>query len=142
MRRTTPIIHKTRTQVVVKALRKKILSGYITAGEPLRQSALTNELNVSRIPVREVLLQLEVLIRFKAHQGTMITEFPVKKITELFKLRAMIETNLLPKAIPNLEDEHLLQTEKILDELESAFKREDTIVNWSEFYTSLYQAAQ
>ena len=40
-------------------LREKILSGEISAGQPLRQAALADELNVSRIPVREALLKLE-----------------------------------------------------------------------------------
>ncbi len=40
------IVHKTRTQLVVEALRNKILSGEIAAGEALRQAALAEELNV------------------------------------------------------------------------------------------------
>lgn len=63
--------YKTRTQVVVEEIRKRILSGSIKAGEPLRQAALAEELNVSRIPVREALLQLEAegLVEFEAHKG-------------------------------------------------------------------------
>lgn len=128
-------------------LREKILSGDIAAGEPLRQSALADELNVSRIPVREALLQLEAegLVKFEAHKGATATELSVDQVTELFELRALIETDLLAKAIPNLRDEHLLQAEKVLDELESAFKEEDAVASWSElntqFHTCLYQAA-
>lgn len=148
MSRSTPIIHKTRTQVVVEVLREKILSGDIAAGEPLRQSALADELNVSRIPVREALLQLEAegLVKFEPHKGATATELSVEQVTELFELRALIETDLLAKAIPNLRDEHLLQAEKVLDELESAFKQEDAVASWSElntqFHTCLYQAAE
>ena len=46
------IVYKTRTQLVVETIREKILSGEIKAGQPLRQAALAQELNVSRIPVR------------------------------------------------------------------------------------------
>lgn len=147
MSRSTPIIHKTRTQVVVEVLREKILSGDIAAGEPLRQSALAEELNVSRIPVREALLQLEAegLVKFEAHKGATATVLSVEQVTELFELRAMIETDLLAKAIPNLTDEDFLQAEKVLDELESAFKHEDAVATWSElntrFHTCLYQPA-
>ncbi|ACA87100.1 GntR family transcriptional regulator [Shewanella woodyi] len=147
MSRSTPIIHKTRTQVVVEVLREKILSGDIAAGEPLRQSALAEELNVSRIPVREALLQLEAegLVKFEAHKGATATELSVEQVTELFELRAMIETDLLAKAIPNLQDEDFLQAEKVLGELESAFKQEDAVATWSElntrFHTCLYSPA-
>ena len=79
MSRSTPIIHKTRTQVVVEVLREKILSGDIAAGEPLRQSALADELNVSRIPVREALLQLEAegLLKFEPHKVDTSTKLSV-----------------------------------------------------------------
>lgn len=147
MSRTTPIVHKTRTQVVVEVLREKILSGEIAAGEPLRQSALAEALNVSRIPVREALLQLEAegLVKFEAHKGATATELSVDQVTELFELRALIETDLLAKAIPNLDDEMLAQAQGYLDELEAAFQQEDAVSSWSElntkFHTCLYQAA-
>lgn len=101
MSRTTPIVHKTRTQLVVEVLRERILSGDIAAGEPLRQSALAEALNVSRIPVREALLQLEAegLVKFEPHKGATATVLSVEQVTELFELRAMIETDLLAKAI-------------------------------------------
>ena len=53
------ITRKTVTSSVVDVLREKIISHEIEAGTPLRQNALADELNVSRIPVREALLQLE-----------------------------------------------------------------------------------
>ena len=110
MSQSTHLIHKTSTQVVVEVLREKILSGDIAAGEPLRQSALAEELNVSRIPVREALLQLESedLVKFEANKGPTATELPVEQVTKTFELRAMIETNLLAKAIPNFKNEDFL----------------------------------
>ncbi|WP_298775298.1 GntR family transcriptional regulator [uncultured Shewanella sp.] len=144
---SSPIIHKTRTQVVVEVLREKILSGHIKAGEPLRQSALADELNVSRIPIREALLQLEAegLVRFEAHKGATATELSVEQVTELFELRALIETELLAKAIMNMQDEDIEKAEHILIELEFAFKQKQSVSSWSElnrqFHTSLYQAA-
>ncbi|NMH66134.1 GntR family transcriptional regulator [Shewanella salipaludis] len=147
MSRTTPIVHKTRTQVVVEVLRERILSGEIAAGEPLRQSALAEQLNVSRIPVREALLQLEAegLVKFEAHKGATATVLSVEQVTELFELRAMIETDLLAKAIPNLQDADLQQAEKVLEQMESAFKQEDAVASWSDlntrFHTCLYRAA-
>ncbi|MBM7073889.1 GntR family transcriptional regulator [Shewanella sp. OPT22] len=147
MSQTTPIVHKTRTQVVVEVLREKILSGEIAAGEPLRQSALAESLNVSRIPVREALLQLEAegLVKFEAHKGATATKLSVEQVAELFELRSMIETDLLIKAIPNLSTEDFLEAEQVLELLESAFKKENAVASWSElntqFHTCLYQAA-
>ncbi|WP_372771204.1 GntR family transcriptional regulator, partial [Pseudoalteromonas sp.] len=62
------LAYKTRTEFVVDAIREKILKGEVKAGQPLRQAALAEELDVSRIPVREALLQLEAegLVKFQA----------------------------------------------------------------------------
>ncbi|HBF47370.1 MAG TPA: GntR family transcriptional regulator, partial [Shewanella frigidimarina] len=119
-----PIIHKTRTQLVVEALRERILSGHIQGGEPLRQSAIAEQLNVSRIPVREALVQLEAegLINFEPHKGATATLLSVEQVTELFELRAMIESDLLAKAIPNLSDNDIAEAEAVLVKLELAFK--------------------
>lgn len=147
MSQPTPIIHKTRTQIVVEVLREKILSGDIAAGQPLRQSALAESLNVSRIPVREALVQLEAegLVKFEAHKGATATELSVEQVTELFELRALIETDLLKKAIPNLSTDDLAQAKSVLDEMEVAFRQTDSVASWSElntrFHTCLYQAA-
>ncbi|MCL1051799.1 GntR family transcriptional regulator [Shewanella abyssi] len=147
MSRITPIVHKTRTQVVVEVLREKILSGEIAAGMPLRQSALADEMNVSRIPVREALLQLEAegLVKFEAHKGATATTLSAVQVTELFDLRALIESDLLAKAIPNMTEEDLAEAESILDSLDVAFQDKDQIESWSglnsQFHTCLYRAA-
>ena len=142
-----PIIHKTRTQLVVEALRERILSGDIKGGEPLRQSAIAAQLNVSRIPVREALVQLEAegLVNFEPHKGATATMLSVQQVSELFELRAMIESDLLSKAIPNLQDVDIEEAERVLGLLETAFKRQDSVASWSElntqFHTCLYKAA-
>ncbi len=143
----TPIMHKTRTQLVVEALRERILSGEIKGGEPIRQSAIANSLNVSRIPVREALVQLEAegLVHFEPHKGASATLLSVEQVTELFELRVMIESDLLARAIPNLQPHDFEQAEQVLDKLESAFKHQNSVSSWSElnteFHTCLYKAA-
>ena len=96
---------------------ERILSGDIAAGEPLQTSALAEALNVSRIPVREVLLQLEAegLVKFEPHKGATATVLSVEQVTELFELCAMIETDLLAKAIPLLQEADLEKAERVLN---------------------------
>ena len=139
--------YKTRTQVVVEAIREKILTGAIKAGEPLRQAALADELKVSRIPVREALLQLEAegLVEFEAHKGATATRLSAEQVTELFELRALLECELLRLAIPKLTEAELAQSEQLLQQMASAFHDVGTKSSWSElntrFHLSLYKAA-
>jgi len=142
------IEHKTRTQLVAEAIREKILSGEIKAGEPLRQAALAEELNVSRIPVREALLQLEAegLVNFEAHKGATATQLSADQIDEIFDLRALLEAELLRHSIPQLTARDLLEAEAILYDLEEAVERGDTQISTgqlnAQFHAKLYSKAQ
>lgn len=141
------IVYKTRTQLVVETLREKILSGEIKAGQPLRQAALAEELNVSRIPVREALLQLEAegLVTFEPHKGATATELNASQVDELFELRAMLEGDLLASSIPNLSNEKLAEATDILAKLNKALGKENAANTWSElnsdYHNCLYSGA-
>ncbi|TMN86573.1 GntR family transcriptional regulator [Pseudoalteromonas phenolica] len=141
------IEHKTRTQLVAEAIREKILSGEIKAGEPLRQAALAEELNVSRIPVREALLQLEAegLVNFEAHKGATATQLSADQIDEIFDLRALLEAELLSHSIQKLTPRDLLEAEAVLYDLEEAVERGDTQLATgklnAEFHGKLYSKA-
>ena len=134
------IVYKTRTQLVVETLREKILSGEIKAGQPLRQAALADELNVSRIPVREALLQLEAegLVAFEPHKGATATELSASQVDELFELRAMLESELLASSLPNISDEMLDQASDILARLNKALDKENAANTWSELNSSYH----
>jgi len=141
------IVYKTRTQMVVEVLREKILSGQIKAGDPLRQDALAKEFNVSRIPVREALLQLEAqgLVHFEAHKGAIATELSPGKIQELFELRALLECHLLEQAMDKMQDLHIARAEKILESFEEAVESGTRVEKWSDlnyaYHEALYQPA-
>lgn len=139
---------KTRTQVVVEAIRSQILSGQIKAGEPLRQAALAEQLNVSRIPIREALLQLEAegLVKFEPHKGATATEISPELIDELFELRALLEADLLTRSIPLLTDDDLNLAEQTLARLDEALQSPDHADLWpslnTEFHRCLYKAVR
>lgn len=135
-------VYKTRTQMVADILREKILSGEIVAGEPLRQDAIAKEFNVSRIPVREALLQLEAqgLVLFEAHKGATATELCPAKIHELFELRALVECHVLESAIEHMTEEDFATAEKVLHAFEAAVESGDRIETWSDLNYTLHEA--
>ncbi|MBL4909229.1 MAG: GntR family transcriptional regulator [Alteromonadaceae bacterium] len=141
------IEYKTRTQLVVEILRERILNGEITAGQPLRQAALAEDLNVSRIPIREALLQLEAegLVAFEPHKGATATELNVDQVGELFELRAMLECDLLAASIENISDAALENAGEILAKLDQALGKENAANTWSElnsaYHNCLYSSA-
>lgn len=140
-------VYKTRTQMVADILRNKILSGEIVAGEALRQEALAKEFDVSRIPVREALLQLEAqgLVAFEPHKGAIATELSPAKIHELFQLRAMIECHVLENSIDNMTEADFDTADKIVQAFETAVETGSQVESWSDLnyqlHAALYKAA-
>jgi DNA-binding GntR family transcriptional regulator len=133
-------------ETLAESLRERILNGDIKEGEPLVQDVIAQEYAVSRMPVREALRQLEAcgLVEMKIHKGAVVTSLPTEQIAELYELRAMLECDMLARAIPRMTDEHLARARAIQIELEASFKRQDIgswgHLNW-EFHKSLYSAA-
>jgi len=87
---------------VAESLRERILDGEFKAGFPLRQDALASEFGVSRIPIREALMQLEAegLIKIHPHRGAIVSELSTEEVQELFALRALLEPRLLRIPLP------------------------------------------
>ena len=140
----SPVARKTITSSVVEILREKIISNEIKGGQPLRQDALANELSVSRIPVREALLQLEAegLVQFAPHKGAVATEISVAEVEELFGLRVLLECDVLKIALARMTEEDLENSETILAEFDELLEpgadtRAWGALNW-DFHHSLY----
>lgn len=139
---------KTRSQVVAEAIRQQILSGKIPSGAPLRQALIAQQLNVSRIPVREALLQLEAegLVKFEPHKGATATKLGAEHISELFDLRIMLECDMLQRSIPLLTPADIEHSKQLLKQLDNALQQLNVADRWAElnsqFHLSLYKAAR
>ncbi|MGI4953898.1 MAG: GntR family transcriptional regulator [Janthinobacterium lividum] len=131
---------------VAASLRDRILRGEFKDGEQLRQEAIATEYDVSRMPVREALRQLEAegLVRFQTHKGAIVTRLSPKEVGELFELRVLLEAELLAQALPRMEAADLDGSEAVLRQLEAAYARGDTAewgaLNWA-YHRSLYAPA-
>ena len=141
------VTRKTVTSSVVEILREKIISHEIGGGQPLRQDALAAQLNVSRIPIREALLQLEAegLVQFAPHKGAVATQVSAEEVDELFSLRSILETDLLVRALRKITDSELEKSQLILEEFDELLKPGADMHAWGalnwKFHKSLYVPA-
>ena len=128
------------------SLRERILSGEFPEGEALVQDAIAEEYDVSRMPVREALRQLEAmgLVAMRTHRGAIVTTLPTEEVEELFDLRALLEGDLLARAIPRMADRDLAEARAVLATLETSYQQGDMAswgrLNW-EFHRALYRPA-
>ncbi|MFO6464282.1 GntR family transcriptional regulator [Jannaschia sp. KMU-145] len=75
------------------AIRDRILSGAIQPGDRLRETALGDELGLSRTPVREAMRRLEQdgLLEHVPHRGVVVRRLDPQQITELYLIRGVLE---------------------------------------------------
>lgn len=140
------LLHKTISGATAAELRQRILDGVLPAGLALRQAALAEEFGISRIPLREALLQLEAegLVRISPHRGAVVSEISKKDVAEVFELRLLLEPRLLKWSAPNLKPQNYAQLRAILAEY-SAELRSNNPSRWGElntaFHSELYSQA-
>jgi DNA-binding GntR family transcriptional regulator len=128
------------------ALRRRILSGAFAEGEALRQDALAEEFGISRIPIREAFRQLaaEGLVTIHPHRGVVVSALSPDEVAELFDLRAMLEPDLIRRAVPRQSAADQAEAARILAEYATAIARGD-VNAWgelnTEFHLALYRPA-
>ena len=88
---------RTMSAQLTALVRSRIVSGAYAPGAALPQDALAAEFGVSKIPVREALLQLraEGLVDVYAHRGFQVRSLTQDEAHEIFRLRLALE----PQAI-------------------------------------------
>jgi DNA-binding GntR family transcriptional regulator len=118
----------TKQQAVYDALRREIMSGQLQPGETLVIDALAKRFQVSIIPVREALRQLqsERLIEIRAHTGVRVTPVDITALTEIFSLLGALETASALHALPLITDADLQELKSLLSVMESAAKSGDS----------------
>jgi DNA-binding GntR family transcriptional regulator len=137
------INRQTAADQVAEVLREKILSGELPAGQYIRQEAIAQELGVSRLPVREalVLLESQGLVQTEKYKGTFVASLSMREIEEIYALRGLLETFLLRRAFPNLDEQIFEQAEQIIERS----KKAKNLAEWAEFnwqfHTTLYEPA-
>ncbi len=81
------------TEAVEQTIRRAILEGRLAAGERLVEARISEELGVSRAPVREALARLAQrgLVVSLANRGTFVVRLGPEDVEELFALRVLLE---------------------------------------------------
>lgn len=145
-RKSRQIKRQSVPETLRESLQERILSGEIREGDWLVQDAIAEEYDVSRMPVREALRQLEAcgLVVMRTHRGAIVTSIPTEQVAELFELRALLECEVLQRALVRMTDRDIAEARTILEQLDASYARGDIAswgrLNW-EFHRRLYEPA-
>lgn len=113
-------------RMAYQALKESITSGKLAPGEIYNEMALAKELNISRTPVREALLELSTngLVTFLPRKGVVVNQYSTSDVEEIFEVRKAIELFCIEKVTLN-HSKDLKELEKIMADQKRALKIED-----------------
>ena len=145
-RKSRQIKRQSVPETLRESLQERILSGEIREGDWLIQDAIAEEYDVSRMPVREALRQLEAcgLVLMRTHRGAIVTSIPTEQVEELFELRAALECEVLRRALASMTDRDIAEARTLLSQLDASYGQGDIgswgRLNWA-FHRRLYEPA-
>jgi len=84
---------KSKKVAAYEALKKRIISNSLKPGDPLNERVLSEELRISKTPIREALQQLEKegFVENILHKGSFVSRISVQDIREIFEVREILE---------------------------------------------------
>lgn len=123
------IVRVTASEEIYQTLRSEILSLRFKPGEELNLQLLSEQLQVSRSPVRDALMKLsgDNLVDIFPQKGTRVSLIDLKQVEEERFLRKSLEEAAVKKFINTVTDTHLAQMEENILLQQKAMKEENFI---------------
>lgn len=110
---------------IEQQVRKAILNGTFRPGERLVETAIAEQLGVSRAPVREALsaLEREGIVVNVPRRGYSVIDFTDKDIDEVYSLRLLLEIGALRRAVYRFTEKDLAEMQRVLTKLDEAARQ-------------------
>ena len=135
---------ETGKDYVYRVLKGNIMCLELKPGELLSEAELAKKLNVSRTPIREVLIKLkaEILIEVKPQAGTYVSLIAWNLIEEAVFIRYNLEKEALKEACENFSEDILMEMEKCLFAQKLIAQKGDNLIEFhnldKEFHKLLF----
>ena len=145
----TPIPAMESADHAAEQIRDAIITGRLKPGERLVEKQLTEQLNMSRHPVREALrlLSREGFVEMRLNRGAVVTSLDAASILEVYEIRSALGNMALRHLLSgenNLRPADLKQLEKLANNALAFAKREnqdDSVRNDLAFQDAIIRAA-
>lgn len=113
--------YKNMPDLITEALKDAILQGEYKGGAQLKQDEIAKQFDVSLIPVREALIQLEGkgLVNCIRNKGTVVTHLNLKEMHELFELRSVLEVGSIYLMKEPIAGDHLNKLKYLVEKMSS-----------------------
>lgn len=125
--RSTRIDAPSLVAMAADAVRNMILAGDLAPGDRLIEERLTEELDISRPPLREALrlLENEGIIERMPRRGAIVKTLTDQDVREILAIRAALERLAFETGIPVSDDSRLAPARLALDDMERCAREQD-----------------
>jgi DNA-binding GntR family transcriptional regulator len=133
-------------QRVYDFLREEILAERLQPGAELQEVALSEELGVSRGPIREAIgrLAAEGLVTVRPRRGAVVRSLSKDEFLELYQVREALEMMAVRLAVPKLAAEDIAELEQLITAMNGHAER-DEVADFFEanmaFHARLFEAS-
>ncbi|MCO0636108.1 GntR family transcriptional regulator [Lutimaribacter sp. EGI FJ00014] len=103
------------TEQAYQAIRKNILTGKLEEGERLTETRLSDDLGLSRTPIREAIgrLVLEGFIERQSGYTTRVAHFPEDEAEQIYEIRRLMECYSVQRAARLATEEDIAELRRI-----------------------------
>jgi DNA-binding GntR family transcriptional regulator len=114
-------------RIAAETIREMVLGGELRPGDRLVEERLTEELGISRPPLREALrlLEQEGLVLSMPRRGVIVTPLSAQDVYEIFTLRTTYERMAIELGVPCKDPELLARCHRAINAMVQAAKAED-----------------
>lgn len=112
---------------VYNMLRLRIVTGELEPGTKLRDLDLSEELGISRTPIREALLMLESdgLVVTKANRWTLVAPIDIKEAENIYSIVWSLECLAMEQAFPNISPKDIKELEELNENFNESIEKEE-----------------
>lgn len=132
---------------VYNEIKKGIMTGVYPPGFVMNERKLSEELGISRTPIREGMQMLarDGWLQMETYKGTVVREFDPHYMWELTRVRSALELSAIEDAVKNVTEKDLKCLEEIQEKQKEVLEHYDItrfIQLDREFHTYIYQMSQ
>jgi DNA-binding GntR family transcriptional regulator len=115
-----PSIPRTVRDALVETLRDEIVRGDFVPGQYLRLEEIAARFDVSTMPVREALRDLEAegLVTIFPHRGAIVTQLSADELQDIYDIRVMLEEMATRLAVPLVTEDTLTELTSLVEQME------------------------
>jgi DNA-binding GntR family transcriptional regulator len=112
-------------ETILEPLRRAIILAELPPGMRLDEASLAQKFGVSRIPVREAFVRLEVegMVRIEPRRGAFVVGFGEEDIADIYECRRVIECHAIRRAAERVDEQGLARLWPLVESMDAATRR-------------------